>query len=324
MASYTCIRQKFAFLCIFIKLTAFVHAAIDSNVAFNINSRIGRVGHIRDSNKRIPRTYESASHRKTLSELDDSNSEANTEDRYSYSPGGFYIPREMSDKINYSVEEINARQNQNGFLSEEKLSMEAKESKVLTNSERIGTQIAQRPSFMANFRKIMLNPIVLTAITMIPLAFFAETIFPYLLQVFGNNMGPKISSTIANGFARSLNDNASLHVEQIVDTINEFGSRAIEDPKCIKRFICQGAKSRIESRSSDSRPIEKIAQIVINSIGDELLDRYGLKLLLSSIEKGNCDSLECSGSPAYAYDMPLMKKIYLLGSKFLNRSEVLY
>ncbi|GFT18747.1 uncharacterized protein NPIL_331381 [Nephila pilipes] len=334
MVSNTCLKQKVVFFCIFLKLTAFAYTGKDMNGAFTINKRIGRSGHFDKFNERTPyildskiRNYESSTHPITLSELDDSNSDVNVEDKYSYSPGGFYIPREMKDKINYSVEEIIDKQNQNrGFLSDEELpeNMEAKESKVLVSSERIGTQIAQRPSFMSTFRKLMLNPIVLTAITMVPLAFFAETIFPQLLKMFGNNMVPKVSSTIANGFARSLNGNASIQVESILDVINEYGARAIEDPKCFKKFICQGVKSRIESRSGDSWSIEKVVQTVTNSVDEGLLDRFGLKRLIHSIENHDCDSLECTGSTAYTHDMPLMKKIYLLGSKFLNQTEILH
>ncbi|GFT18749.1 uncharacterized protein NPIL_331391 [Nephila pilipes] len=261
------------------------------------------------------------------SDLDDFQPDRSVEDKYSYSPGGFYVPQEKKGKMNYFVEEVDTMHNDHNheFSSNKEFSndVEAKEMKILT-SEKVGTQIAQKPSFMSFIRKLMLNPSVLTAINMVPLAFIAEMIFPNLLKMFGNNMVPKVSSTIANGFARSLNGNASFQVEPILDVINEYGVRAIEDPKCFKKFICQGIKSRIESRSGDSWSVEKVVQTVRNSVDHELLDRFELKRLLRSIETGDCDYLPCTGSPAYTRDIPVIEKIYLLGVKFFNQTEMLH
>ncbi|GFY38012.1 uncharacterized protein TNIN_477481 [Trichonephila inaurata madagascariensis] len=253
------------------------------------------------------------------SELDDFLPDRSIEDKYSYSPGGFYVPREKKAKLNYFVEEVEFNHNKHAFGSndESPKDVEAKDLKILTSSEKVGTQVSQRPSFMSFIKNMMLNPKFI-AIAMMPLAFFAEMLIPNLFKTFGRHFLPKVSSTIANGFARSFNEHTSIETEQILDLINEFGSRAIEDPKCIKKFICQGAKVQIEGRSGDSWSFEKVVPIVMNSIDEEFLDRYGLKRLLRSIERGNCDSLVCSGSPAYTQDVSFIEKIYLLGVKFLS------
>ncbi|GFR09698.1 uncharacterized protein TNCT_65271 [Trichonephila clavata] len=255
------------------------------------------------------------------SELDDFLPDRSIEDKYSYSPGGLYVPREKEAKLNYFVEEIEINHNNqsHAFVSnnESPKDVEAKDLKILTSSEKVGTQVSQRPSFMSFIKNMMLNPKFI-AIAMMPLAFLAEMILPNLLKTFGRHFLPKVSSTIANGFARSLNENTSFETEQILDLINEFGSRVIEDPKCIEKFICQGVKTQIEGRSGDSWSFKKVVPIVMNSIDEEFWDRYGLKHLLSSIGKGSCDSLTCSGSPAYSQDVSFIEKIYLLGVKFLS------
>ncbi|GFV01433.1 uncharacterized protein TNCV_2960271 [Trichonephila clavipes] len=256
------------------------------------------------------------------SELDDFLPDRSIEDKYSYSPGGFYVPREKKAKLDYFVEEVEFNHNNHAFGSnnESPKDVEAKGLKILKSSEKVGTQVSQRPSFMSFIKNMMLNPKFI-AIAMMPLAFFAEMMIPNLFKTFGRHLLPKVSSTITNGFSRSLNENTSLETEQILDLINEFGSRAVDDPKCIKKFICQGAKVQIEGRSGDLWSFEKVVPIVMNSINEEILDRYGLKRLLSSIERGNCDSLVCSGSPAYTQDVSFIEKIYLLGVKFLGNYE---
>ncbi|GFT18745.1 uncharacterized protein NPIL_331371 [Nephila pilipes] len=250
------------------------------------------------------------------------------EENYSYSPGGFYIPSEKKEKQNYFVEELDVNNTHNEskrlkFDKESPKETEAKDMKILTGAQNGGTQVTKRPSFMSSVRKLMLNPMVLTAITMVPLAFMAEIMFPRLLKS-NKNWIPMFSATRTDGFARSLDSNASVNFEHIMDVINEFGARAIEDPKCLQKFICQSIKSPNENYLRDSWSVQKIARKVTNSVDDDILNRYGIKNLLDSVENGNCEVLECSGLPAYSKEAHLIEKIYLLGAKFLNQTEILH
>ncbi|GBN79809.1 hypothetical protein AVEN_273041-1, partial [Araneus ventricosus] len=129
---------------------------------------------------------------------------------------------------------------------------------------------------------------------------------------------------IVNGFARSLDGDKALHIEQILDVINEFGVRALEDPNCLQQFLCQASKFHSENNSASSWSIQKITQKLENSLNDELLEEYGLKPLFYSVEKGNCESLACNGSPAYTQDVPLFENIYLLSGKVFNLTQVMH
>ncbi|GBN50310.1 hypothetical protein AVEN_163911-1 [Araneus ventricosus] len=262
-----------------------------------------------------------------LSEMDDFLPDRSVDDKYSYSPGGFYVPQERKAKLNYHFEEVvDNDQNQNkGLIPNEKSSMDLT-SKILTGSNQIETEteIIQRPTFLSVLKKAFLNPLVIISVAAVPLAFIIEMMFPYVMNLFSGNMLPSVATTIASGFARSLDGDTALHVEQVLDVINEFGVKALEDPKCLQRFLCQGAKSQSESHSEGSWSIQKIVQKLEKSVDDEMLDKYGLKSLFNSVQNGNCESLVCKGSPAYNQDVPLFEKLYLLGAKVFNLTEIVH
>ncbi|GIX97182.1 uncharacterized protein CEXT_332881 [Caerostris extrusa] len=131
-----------------------------------------------------------------------------------------------------------------------------KGTKVLTGLEtETETAVIQKPTFWSYVRKAFFNPMFILSIVIVPLTFIAESILPSLLDMLGSNMLPVITSTIASGFARSFDINA---VEQVLDFVNEYGARAVEDPRCFQRFLCQASRSSLESRSGDSWSIQKL------------------------------------------------------------------
>ncbi|GBN50312.1 hypothetical protein AVEN_163912-1 [Araneus ventricosus] len=257
-----------------------------------------------------------------LSELDDFIPDRTVEDKYSYSPGGFYIPHEREAKLNYHFAEVadNDRR-ENDRLTPDEVSPKDSNSKIITSSSQNEAGIIVRPTFLSVLKKAFLNPLVLISIAAVPLAFIIEMIIPYFSNIFSGNMLPSVATTIASGFGRSFDGDMALHVEQIMDVMNEFGVKALEDPKCLQRFICQGVKSQSDTHSEGFFLIQKIVHMLENSVDDEMLDRYGLKPLFNSVQAGDCESLVCNGSSAYAQKVPLFEKIFLLASKAFNMTE---
>ncbi|GIX97185.1 uncharacterized protein CEXT_332891 [Caerostris extrusa] len=332
-------KQLAVLFCFCIVSTVF---AEDTNRAFKDSAKIGLSGYsgkldnwrsynwdyknkISDTSSSISRDSDDGLKYDTSTDLDDFIPDRSTSDKYSYSPGGFYIPQEKKAKMNYFVEEVSVNDN-----SEDKTSTANHESpkdlatkKVLTGSQT-ETQVITRPSLLSQIAKVFKNPMVILSVAFVPLAFIAEMLFPYFLKMFDNRMMPAVASTFASGFARSLDGDISLHVEQVLDAVNEFGVRAVEDPRCFKRFLCQGAKSHFDNHVDESSLVQKVISKVEKSVDDDLLDRWGLKQLLNSVQNGNCDSLSCTGSPAYTQDVPLLEKIYLIGSKFFNSTKIVH
>ncbi|GFR09703.1 hypothetical protein TNCT_65301 [Trichonephila clavata] len=113
--------------------------------------------------------------------------ERNIEDKYSYSPGGFYVPSAKKVRLNYFVEELDAKntQNESKGLKSDKNSpeeIEAKEMKILTgqteiHSPQTESQVTNKPSLMSLVRNLMLNPMALSVITLLPLALIAQMLF---------------------------------------------------------------------------------------------------------------------------------------------------
>ncbi|KAF8795449.1 hypothetical protein HNY73_003294 [Argiope bruennichi] len=258
-----------------------------------------------------------------LSELDDIIPDRTVDVKYSYSPGGFYIPHEREAKHNYHFEEVtdNDDKDENKGRTPDEELVKVSDSKILTGSSQTEIGVTERPTFLSVFKKAFLNPLVVVSVSVIPLAFIIEMITPYISNIFIGNMLPTVATTIASGFARGLDDDTALQVEQVLDVINEFGVRALEDPKCLQRFLCQGVKYQTESHSEGSRSIHRIVHNLANSVNDEVLNKYGLKPLLNSVQSGDCESLTCKGSSAYSQDIPLFEKLYLLGTKVYNLTK---
>ncbi|GBN34939.1 hypothetical protein AVEN_245446-1 [Araneus ventricosus] len=106
-------------------------------------------------------------------------------------------------------------------------------------------------------------------------------------------MLPTVATTIVTGFARSMDGDMSLQVEKVLDVINKFGVKALEDPKCLQEFICRFAKYQSESHSDGSWSIKKIMKKFENSVHDEVLEKFGLKPLFNSLENGSCEYVMC-------------------------------
>ncbi|GIY32076.1 uncharacterized protein CEXT_328721 [Caerostris extrusa] len=147
--------------------------------------------------------------------------------------------------------------------------------------------MSERPTFWSYIKKLLINPKFILTVAIVPIAFFAEMSVFQVLKTLGAGMLPSVTSTIASGFARSLEGDNFLHVEQILDIFNKYFVRAIEDPKCLKKFLCQSAKSRAEISPFVDKLVEKFEK----SVDDNFLDSGGLKQFLSSVHNGNCDSL---------------------------------
>ncbi|KAG8198651.1 hypothetical protein JTE90_015483 [Oedothorax gibbosus] len=206
--------------------------------------------------------------------------------------------------------------------------MITKGMKVLTGSGNIETEVIERPvSSLSIFQKIFANPIVLMAALIIPLGLLAVLVLPYFNNInvlgdIGNNVLPAVTSTISSGFARSLDGKSSLQVEQFLDTINEYGARGLEDPKCFQRFFCDAAMSHIERRSGGSWSIQKVLQKLSKAVDERVWDSMGIKFLFSSLVNGNCEKLVCTGTSAYKQDLPIMDKLRLLSARLFNYTEV--
>ncbi|GBN79810.1 hypothetical protein AVEN_273042-1 [Araneus ventricosus] len=260
-----------------------------------------------------------------LSELDDFVPDRTVNDKYSYSHGGFYIPHEREGKLNYHLEEVTGNVNgeNNKLIPDEKSSHDSN-SKVLTGSSQTGTGVIESPSILSVLKKAFLNPLFIISAAAVPLALIIEMAFPYLMNIFSGNMLPTVASTIVTGFARSMDGDMTLQAEKVLDVINEFGVKALEDTKCLQGFLCRFAKSQSDSHLDGSWSIKKVMKKFENSVHNEILDKFGLKPLFNSVEKGSCESLLCKGSPAYTQDVPLLEKLYFLGRKVFNLTEVMH
>ncbi|KAF8795448.1 hypothetical protein HNY73_003293 [Argiope bruennichi] len=246
------------------------------------------------------------------------------DDRYSYAPGGFYLPSSKKSKINYFIEEVKEDVPTPAPKSEPPAKEPVKGMKVLTGTDIPETQIIERPSIMSYLKKLFLNPKMLLAFAMIPLAFAAEVFLPHLGKIFSRNMLPVVTSTIASGFARSFDGATVSGIDQVLDAINEYAARNMEDPRCFQRLFCQVARSNFESRSGDSWSIQKEIRKLAKTVDDRLWDALGLRHLFSSLESGNCDSLVCTGTVAYAQNSSLFEMLRLLGAKLFNQTKVVY
>ncbi|GBN70341.1 hypothetical protein AVEN_20852-1 [Araneus ventricosus] len=254
--------------------------------------------------------------------FDDFIPDESDDDRYSYAPGGFYLPSSKKSKLNYFIEEVKDDV-PDSTQKNEPTKESVKGMKVLTGADIPQTQVTERPSFMSYLRKLFLNPKMLMAFAMIPLAFAAEVFIPHLGKIFSRNMLPVVTSTIASGLARSFDGTAVSGVDEVLDAINEYGARSMEDPRCFQRFFCQIARSNFESRSGDSWSVQKVIRKLAKTVDDRLWDSLGLKHLFSSLESGNCDSLVCTGTVAYAQNVSLFEKLRLLSAKLFNQTKVI-
>ncbi|GIY73834.1 hypothetical protein CDAR_405411 [Caerostris darwini] len=288
----------FVFFLICTASFSFADTRNDVNITREIRGRSGLMG-----NQDSWRTYNSnnKNSKMDISLSDDSVSDSDIDDKYSFSPGGFYVPNEETMKLNYYVEEIPFDDNDqhNGFMSSEE-SKSAKDRntkgmKILSELEKIETEMAERPSFWSYIKKLLVNPKFILTVAIVPIAFFAEMSVLQVLKTLGAGMLPSVTSTIASGFARSLDGDNILHVEKILDIFNKYFVRSIEDPKCLQKFLCQRARSRTEISPFVNKLVEKFEK----SVDDNFLDSWGLKQFLSSVQNGNCNSLACNGSPVY-------------------------
>lgn len=245
------------------------------------------------------------------------------DDRYSYAPGGFYLPSSKKAKFNYFVEEVKDEMPATTPKPNDSTKESVKGMKVLTGTDNPQNQIIERPSFTTYLKKLFLNPKTLLAFAMIPLAFAAEVFIPYLGKIFSRNLLPVVTSTIASGFARSFDGTTVSKVDHVLDAINEYGARSLEDPRCFQRFFCQVARSNFKSRFGDSWSIPKVIRKLSKAVDERLWDALGIKHLFSSLEHGNCDSLVCTGTVAYAQNVPLFEKLRLLSVKLFNQTKVI-
>ncbi|KAF8795446.1 hypothetical protein HNY73_003291 [Argiope bruennichi] len=246
-----------------------------------------------------------------LSELDDFIPDRTVDDKYSYSPGGFYIPHEREAKLNYHFEEVtdDNEKSENKAQIPDKVSIKDSNSKILPATGQTKTGNIERPTFLSVLMKAFLNPLVIISAAAIPLAFIIENVFLQGMNIFS---GSKLPTTIANGFARSLNEETVLHVEQLLDAINEFGVKLIEDPKCLQSFICQLAESQSQSHPISSWPIllvpvQKIMQKLENSVDYEILNKYGLKEFFYAVKNTNVNHL-CVQDHQLTFKMSLYSK----------------
>lgn len=261
-----------------------------------------------------------------------------SEQDYASGYGGYYLAHPKKGNPNYFLEKEDEEKDKPESNSDANdgtskvQDMVTKGMKVLTGSENIETEVIERPaSFMSTVQKFFANPMVLLAVLAIPLSFLAVMILPYfnnnssnLLGNIGTSVLPAVTNTIATGFARSLDGNSSLQVEQILDAINEYGAKSLEDPRCFQRFLCDAANSHIESRSGGSWSIQKVIQRLSKAVDDRLWNAMGVKFLFDSVLNGSCQSLVCNGTPAYRQDFPLMDKFRLLGARLLNYTEIVH
>lgn len=187
--------------------------------------------------------------------------------------------------------------------------------------------IDEKPTLVTVFKQIFKDPIVALAAIIVPVSFLIINVISFLTKlvtgssVLSNlvpNLAPVVTSTIANTVARGLENPAA---EQILEVIGEFGSKAVEDPKCLQRLFCQAAKSRIESRSVDSFSIQRIVRKLIKVVDEKMWKAFGLNLLSTSLQSGHCDIIPCGFDFKSSSGIRLMDKLGQLFSNLFNITE---
>ncbi|GFY78555.1 uncharacterized protein TNIN_173351 [Trichonephila inaurata madagascariensis] len=278
-----------------------------------------------DENEDGSRFYETSSYSELSNSLDSYKSpknevpsryeeftlDENDNDKYSYGTGGFYFPSTKQSEQNYFIEEINNKDNKQNSSLVTINDSSKKGTNVPSILEKAEFEIFERPSIISLMRKLFLSPMVLNFVAAVAPTFIIEIIFPYLLRIFGGTVMPVVTSRISRGFARSLDGFYGLHTEKLIDAIQEYGARAMKDPRCFQRFFCFGAKSYFENSSRNLWSIQKVVRKLSKAVDERLWNALGLRQLLNSMQRGNCDSLVCS-------EMMVDTKDILSGEEFQN------
>lgn len=241
-----------------------------------------------------------------------------------YGAGNFYLPYTPNIRPDYSIEETNDKTGNKLTTTPPKSKLQdlvLKAMDFLTGpSSSESTEIIEKPSLVSTIKEFFKDPLVSLAAIVIPVSFLLANVIPFFARMFAKmSLFPAITSTLANTVARSLENPAA---EQILDAINEFSSRSLEDPRCFQRFLCQTAKAHIENRSADSWSAQRIIQKLAKAVDDKLWDAMGLKMFFSSLQSGHCDILQCKASTALSTNMQLIDKFRVILENLLSPTEV--
>ncbi|GIX80504.1 uncharacterized protein CDAR_530671 [Caerostris darwini] len=139
-------------------------------------------------------------------DFEDFDSNGSIEEKYSYSPGGFYVPQEIMSSLNYYVEElVGANQNKEAS-SNEKSSKDliAKDLKILTKPQKIRYEVNEMTSFLSHLLKLFLSPKVIMTVLTIPLLFIAEISFPEFLKLVATSVLPSMTRTIVSSLPKVI------------------------------------------------------------------------------------------------------------------------
>lgn len=251
--------------------------------------------------------------------------------KYTYGPSDFYppnfeqdfSPQEIKDRV-----EMTTKPSISGNLPSRINDLFQRAVKFFFGmNDPDSVLIDEKPTLVTVFKQIFKDPVVALAAIIVPVSFLLINVISFMTKlVTGSsmlsnlvpNLAPVVTSTIANTVARGLENPAA---GQILEVIDEFGSKAVADPKCLQRLFCQAAKSDIESRSADSFSIQGIMRKLAKAVDEKMWGAFGLNLLFTSLQSGHCDVIPCSFDFKSSSGISLLDKLKQLFSKLFNITE---
>ncbi|XP_054715553.1 protein toll-like [Uloborus diversus] len=264
--------------------------------------------------------------------------------KYSYGAGGFYFPYPPSyavdDSYNKKDDKTKPTLLEEGATKVKELVEKA--VKVISGPTEVAPlEVEDQPSFLTTIKKYFRDPTVAFTAIVFSVSFLIATFLPLVNKFLANaGMLPAVTSTIASSVARSLDSNGNIHLEQVLDAINEFGAKSFEDPRCFQRFLCQAAKSQIESRSEEAWSIRKMIQklskivdfkILSFSMFNFLPDLKDLNVSFNTLESIASDtfirlpklnSVDLSHNNIKAIDGALFSRNNMLTTLILNFNDI--
>lgn len=251
--------------------------------------------------------------------------------KYTYGPGDFYLPNLEHDNAAQEIKdrtEMTTKPSNSGNLPSRINDLFQRAVQFFFGmNDPDSVLIDEKPTLVTVFKQIFKDPIVALVAIIVPISFLIINVISFFTRlVTGSsmlsnlvpNLAPVVTSTIANTVARGLESPAA---EQILEVIGEFGSKAVDDPKCLQRLFCQAAKSHIESRSIDSFPIQRIVRKLVKAVDEKMWNAFGMNLLITSLQRGHCDVIPCSFDFKSSSGIRLMDKLGQLFSNLFNITE---
>ncbi|GFU10543.1 uncharacterized protein NPIL_382301 [Nephila pilipes] len=134
------------------------------------------------------------------------------------------------------------------------------------------------------------EPSTFLLVSAIPITILLGAILPTLVKNM-NKVGPSavITSAIGNKAREFIEDG---FISPIFNGISEFGEKALENPMCIQRILCEVTKD-YSLNSTDSTLLVKVLLKTSSFIDESYLRSFGIRVLLDSMADGNCAKVPC-------------------------------